>query len=97
MLDRGDVLLFADGRLEVSVRHLVLAAGASAGKNRSRPVRDRRLCGHRSVLPDTSPYSPDGNAMVETRSSPPSPCLAAVVFFAGQTGGGSRWTAVTGG
>jgi len=98
MLDRGDARLFADGRLQVSVRHLVLAAGANAGKNPVPTGRAIVVCaGADPILTDTVPYSPEGNAMVETTVSLPSPCLAPVVFFAGQTGAGPRWFAVTGG
>ena len=48
-------------------------------------------------MTDTVPYSPDGNAMVDARVALPSPCLAPVVFFAGQTAAGPRWFAVSGG
>jgi hypothetical protein len=98
VLDRGDARLFADGRLEVAVRHLVLAAGPLAGTNPIATGRAIVVCaGAAPILSDLVPYSPDGNAMVETQVSLPAPCLAPVVFFAGQTGGGPRWFAVTGG
>ena len=99
VLDRGDARLFADGRLQVSVRHLVLAAGQLAGTN---PIASGRAivdCGGGTsiVMTDLVPFSPDGDAMVNTTVALPSPCLAPVVFFAGQTGAGPRWFAVTGG
>ncbi len=99
MLDRGDARLFADGRLQVSVRHLVLAAGALAGTNPIPTGRAIVVCngGASTVMTDTVPYSPEGDAMVETTVALPMPCLAPVVFFAGQTGGGPRWFAVSGG
>lgn len=98
VLDRGDARLFSDGRLQVSVRHLVLAAGPLAGTNPIASGRAIVTCaGAVPILTDLVPYSADGNAMVETRVDLPSPCLAPVVFFAGQTGNGPRWFAVTGG
>ncbi len=99
VLDRGDAKLFADGRLQVSVRHLVLAAGGAAGTNPIPTGRAIVACngGADIVMTDTVPFSPDGNAKVEATVSLPSPCLAPVVFFAGQTGNGPLWFAVTGG
>ena len=97
-LDRGDARLFADGRLQVSVQHLVLAAGPLAGTNPVPTGRAIVVCsGAAPVMTDTVPYSPDGNAMVSTQIALPSPCLAPVVFFAGQTAAGARWFAVSGG
>ena len=99
VLDRGDARLFADGRLQVSVQHLVLAAGPLAGTNPIASGRAIVACGGgaSTVMTDLVPFSPDGDAMVSTTVDLPSPCLAPVVFFAGQTGGGPRWFAVTGG
>jgi hypothetical protein len=98
VLDRGSVELSSSGKLELSVRHLVLAAGANAGTNPVPTGRAIVVCaGAAPVMSDTVPYSPDGNARVETRLSLPSPCLAPVVFFAGQTANGPRWFAVSGG
>lgn len=97
-LDRGDARLFADGRLQVSVRHLVLAAGALEGTNPIAKGRAIVACnGGASAMSDLVDFSPEGNAMVETMVQLPMPCLAPVVFFAGQTGAGPRWFAVTGG
>jgi hypothetical protein len=99
MLDRGDAKLFADGRLEVSVRHLVLAAGGAAGTNPIPTGRAIVACngGADTVMTDTVPFSPEGNATVQATVNLPSPCLAPAVFFAGQTGNGPLWFAVTGG
>ena len=99
VLDRGDASLFADGRLQVSVRHLVLAAGAAAGTNPIPTGRAIVACngGVDVVMTDLVPFSPDGNATVEATVGLPSPCLAPAVFFAGQTGNGPLWFAVTGG
>jgi hypothetical protein len=98
-LDRGDARLFSDGRLQVSVRHLVLAAGPLEGTNPIHTGRAIVACGGGSsiLMSGLVPYSPEGDAMVETTLDLPMPCLAPVVFFAGQTGGGPRWFAVTGG
>jgi hypothetical protein len=98
-LDRGDAKLFMDGRLQVSVRHLVLAAGPLEGTNPIPTGRAIVACngGASIVMSDTVPYSTKGDATVQTRVALPVPCLAPVVFFAGQTGGGPRWFAVTGG
>jgi hypothetical protein len=99
VLDRGDAKLFANGRLQVSVRHLVLASGPLAGTNPIPTGRAIVACngGAATVMTDLVPYSADGNATVNTRVDLPSPCLGPVVFFAGQTAGGPRWFAVTGG
>ncbi len=99
VLDRGDARLFADGRLQVSVRHLVLAAGAAEGTNPIPTGRAIVACngGADTVMTGLVPYSLEGNATVDTTVSLPSPCLAPVVFFAGQTGNGPLWFAVTGG
>jgi len=98
-LGRGDVRLFADGRLQVRVDQLVLGAGALAGTNPIPFGRAIVACngGATLVMTDLVPYSPEGDARVDTRVDLPMPCLAPAVFFAGQTGGGPRWFAVTGG
>jgi hypothetical protein len=98
-LDRGDARLFSDGRLRVSVRHLVLAAGGAAGTNPVPFGRAIVTCngGASTTMTDLVPYSPEGDAMVEAMVDLPSPCLGPVVFFAGQTGNGPRWFAATGG
>ncbi len=99
VLDRGDAKLFADGRLQVTVDNLVLAAGGAAGTNPIPTGRAIVVCngGADVVMTETVPYSPEGDAQVKTRIGLPNPCLAPAVFFAGQTGAGPRWFAVTGG
>jgi len=99
VLDRGDARLFADGRLQVRVDNLVLGAGAAIGTNPIGFGRAIVACngGATLVMTGLVPYSPEGDARVDTRVDLPSPCLAPAVFFAGQTGGGPRWFAVTGG
>ena len=99
VLDRGDARLFADGRLQVSVQHLVLASGPLAGTNPIPTGRAIVACngGATKVMSGPVPYSADGNATVDTQVVLPSPCLGPVVFFAGQTAGGPRWFAVSGG
>lgn len=99
VLDRGDAKLFADGRLQVSVSHLVIATGPKAGTNPIAMGRAIVSCngGADTVMTGLVPYSPEGNAMINTKVTLPSQCLAPVVFFAGQTGNGPLWFAVTGG
>lgn len=97
-LDKGSAKLYSNGHLEVDVDHLVLAAGPAIGTNPVPTGRAIVVCNADTiVMTDTVPFSPDGNAKVRTDISLPSPCLAPVIFFAGQTGAGPRWFAVTGG
>ena len=98
-LDSGSAVLRADGRLHVEVEHLVLASGANAGTNPIPTGVAIVACGGGTTLITTAavPFSPAGDAEVEATVSLPSPCLAPVVFFAGVTGAGPRWFAVTGG
>ena len=54
-------------------------------------------CGGMLVaMSDSVPFSPEGNAEVDAQVSLPASCLAPVIFFAGDTGAGARWFAVTG-
>ena len=98
VLDRGDALLFSDGRLQVSVSHLVLASGPKAGTNPFSTGVAIVACngGAKTVMSGPVPYSADGNAMVNARVDLPSSCLAPAVFFAGETPNGPLWFAVTG-
>jgi hypothetical protein len=98
VLDRGDARLFADGRLEVTVDNLVLAAGGAIGTNPIPTGRAIIVCngGADVVMTDVVPFSPEGDAQVHATLALPSPCLAPAVLFAGQTGAGPRWFAVTG-
>ncbi|HEV8633399.1 MAG TPA: hypothetical protein VG370_04040 [Chloroflexota bacterium] len=96
---RGE--LRADGRLEVHVRGLVLAAGPSAGTN---PVANfRALVSCQSftdatptvvnVSTDDVPATTTGDADIEATVSLPSPCFAPIIFVTNPAG---RWFAVTG-
>ncbi len=95
VLDSGRAKLFADGRLDVEVEGLVLAT------NHTNPVANGLAvvaCGNVAVAQsEIVPFSPAGDAEVETTVSLPSPCLAPAVFFVGVTAtGAQRWFAVTG-
>jgi hypothetical protein len=88
-------MMFADGRLHVEVEGLVLA---NSGTN---PVEEGRAIVTCNDVPVASsaivPFSPSGDAEVNTRVSLPSPCLAPAVFFVGVlSSGAERWFAVTG-
>ncbi len=98
-LEKGDARLFSDGRLQVEVHGLVLAAGPNVGKNPFPTGRAFVSCNGGAVVVGSSvvDYSPEGDASVNERIELPAPCLGPVVFFAGITGGGPRWFAVTGG
>jgi len=96
-LDRGEAKLFRDGRLQVTVVGLVLAAGANEGRNPIATGKALVSCDGTIVAESsTVPYSPEGDANVNEQVALPGTCLAPVVFFAGITGGGPRWFAVTG-
>jgi hypothetical protein len=96
-LDGGRAKLWSDGRLAVEVEGLVLAAGANEGRNPIPTGRALVSCGGVVVaMSDPVPYSPEGDAEVDAHVSLPASCLAPVVFFAGNTGAGPRWFAVTG-
>ena len=94
VIDEGRAKLFADGRLQVEVRGLVLAS------NGTNPVgTGRAIVTCSSVAVDSTdavPFSPAGDADIDTTVDLPSTCLAPAVFFAGVTGAGDRWFAVTG-
>jgi len=94
VLDNGTATLSADGRVHVEVNGLVLAT------THVNPIATGRVivaCGGAAVDSTAPvPFSTDGHAVVNATVSLPSPCLAPVVFFAGVTGGGDRWFAVTG-
>jgi hypothetical protein len=93
-IDEGSATLTADGRLHVEVQGLVLAS------NGTNPVHTGRAivaCNGAAVAStDAVPFSGTGDAEVDATVSLPSPCFAPAVFFAGITGGGDRWFAVTG-
>jgi hypothetical protein len=96
-LDGGRAKLWSDGRLVVEVEGLVLAAGSNEGRNPVPTGRALVSCeGAVVAMSDPVPYSAEGDATVEARVDLPASCLAPVVFFAGNTGAGPRWFAVTG-
>ena len=96
-LDGGRVKLWSDGRLVVSVEGLVFAAGPNEGRNTVPTGRALVSCeGSVVAMSDSVAFSADGDAEVEARVALPVSCLAPVVFFAGNTGAGPRWFAVTG-
>jgi len=102
VIAKGDARLFADGRLQVQVKGLVLDPTLPIGAAGTNPFPTGRAIvscsnGASVVTTDLVPYSSDGNAEVNTRVELPSPCLGALVFFAGETAGGARWFAVSGG
>lgn len=102
ILSRAEGELRADGRLEVHVRGLVLAAGAAAGTN---PVSSflaivscmsiDAMGNPSTVNVATSPFpaSSAGDADVETTVSLPHPCFAPIIFITSPT---MSWFAVTG-
>lgn len=102
VLSRAEGELKADGRLEVHVRGLVLAAGAAAGTN---PVSSflavvscmsiDAMGNPSTVNVATSPFpaSSTGDADVEATLSLPHPCFAPIIFITSPT---MSWFAVTG-
>lgn len=97
---RGE--LSADGHLEVSVRGLVLAAGANAGTNPVASFRAIVSClsidamgNPITVKQQTDPFpaSTSGDADIEAWVSLPHPCIAPIVFVTSPTG---AWFAATG-
>jgi hypothetical protein len=98
--------LSADGRIEVSVRGLVLAEGANAGTNPIPQFKAIVSCltptfdtsGALTVATvnratNTFPASTTGDAEIEDVVSLPSPCIAPIVFVTSPTG---AWFASTG-
>jgi hypothetical protein len=96
-LDGGTAKLWSDGRLVVKVEGLVFAAGPNEGRNTVPTGSALVSCAGAVVATSEAvPFSAVGDAEVATRVSLPASCLAPVVFFAGNTGAGPRWFAVTG-
>lgn len=96
-LERGEALLFADGRLQVQVAGLVLAAGPSEGTNPVPAGRALVSCDGMVVAESSDvPYSASGDAMVNERVALPGSCVAPTVFFAGIVKGAPLWFAATG-
>lgn len=96
-IEMGSARLFADGRLQVEVRGLVLDAGPAAGTNPIPTARAIVTCaGAPATMSGIVPFSATGDASIMETVEVPSPCLAPAIFFAGITAGGPRWFAVTG-
>jgi hypothetical protein len=101
-LDRGDAKLFSDGRLDLRVRGLVLAAGGNAGTNPQPLFQAIVSCltthdgGHVIENVSTGPFpaSPEGDARVRAQLELPDPCLAPIIFVT--SGAGTAWFAVNG-
>jgi hypothetical protein len=91
VIDRGDVQLFADGRLHVEVEGLIIPA---LGMNPVGQGKAVITCGEAKVAETALvPFSSAGDAEIDTVVSVPSPCQAIAVFFTNAT---DRWFAVTG-
>jgi hypothetical protein len=94
VINQGTAILTGDGHLVVRVNGLVLSS------NHTNPLANGRAIvtcnGQAPITTDSVPFSPAGNAFVATTIRLPSPCLSPTVFFAGITGAGDRWLAVTG-
>jgi len=105
MIASGAGRLSASGHLEVEVKGLVLAAGASAGSNPIASFRALVSCvaadgGFVNVLtaPTTATTGPaasgGGDAEIVADLALPQPCIAPIVFV---TSPGGSWFASTGG
>lgn len=101
-IDEGSGELFTNGRLEVTVRGLVLAEGANEGINPAPSFRAIVSCltidgdGNPAVANVTSdpfPASRSGDADIQADLILPSPCFAPIIFVTSPTG---AWFAVTG-
>jgi hypothetical protein len=104
-LERGRGELRSDGRLEVTVRGLVLARRdpvppAMQGTNPVPQFRGAVNCltpaapdEGETVLTDPVTATPDGNARIEATLTLPDPCIAPIVFVTSPT---NAWFATTG-
>jgi hypothetical protein len=104
-LDSARGELRADGRLEVTVRGLVLARRDPVpppmqGTNPVAQFRGAVNCltpaapdTGETVLTDPVVTTPDGNARIEARLTLPKPCIAPIVFV---TSAANAWFASTG-
>lgn len=94
VIENGKAQLFADGRLHVVVEGLVIP-----GRVPPNPADFGRAvvtCGDAiAAMTDPVPFSDDGDAIVDTVVTLPSPCQGPAVFFT-STGTPPRWFAVTG-
>ena len=97
-LDFGSARLFADGRLQVTVKGLVIASGPNTGRNPAPTGRAIVTCAGAPVaMSSIVPFSvPDGDARINETIALPADCAGPAVFFAGITGAGPRWFGVTG-
>ena len=104
MLTSAQGNLTAGGHLKVSVKGLVLAAGANAGSNPIASFRALVSCVNRdgtfaNILTDAFPATTGpasaggGDAEIETNVVLPEPCIAPIVFV---TSPGGAWFAATG-
>jgi len=98
--DESRAKLFADGRLDLEIEHLVFLSGANAGRNTVPLGRATVVCnGNANPLTDrvdSDPIDfsvPDGNAEFNGHLDLPSPCFAPVIFFTSVSG---NWFAVSG-
>ncbi len=95
-IDKGTGKLFADGRLKVEVKGLVLTPEGTNPVTTGKAVVS---CNGGATTADivsstVVPLSvPGGNATVDQHVTLPSPCLAPVIFFTSATG---AWFAVSG-
>ena len=92
-------MLFEDGRLHVEVFGLTLLDGRQPiATGRALVTCASPMTGVSAVVvsSDPVPFSSTGDAEVNLRADLPDGCLAPAVFFAGITGNGDRWFAVTG-
>lgn len=93
-ITEGHATLTSDGHLSLQVHGLVLST------THSNPIPTGRAivaCAGAAVASsDAVAFSTSGDAQVNAQLAIPSPCLAPTVFFAGITGAGDRWFAVTG-
>jgi hypothetical protein len=90
-LTRGSAKVYADGRVHVTVDGLVVTA---TGTNPVPMGHAVLTCsGAFAAATADVPFSPDGDAQVNTTIALPATCLGPAVFF---TNPGGRWFAVTG-
>ena len=101
-LDEAKGELRRDGRLEIEVRGLVLAAGANAGTNPAATFRGVVSCQiiNGTGAPDILnlqtgefPASSTGDSRIEATLSLPAQCFAPIIFVTNAAG---RWFSVTG-
>lgn len=104
-IDRGRGELRSDGRLEITVRGLVLArrAPVPAEMQGTNPVPQFRGAVNcltpaspdtgETLLTDPVPTTPEGDARIDARIALPEPCIAPIVFV---TSPANAWFATTG-